>query len=149
MLEYEINLTDKTVAHKERFGQTDARIEIQVGHGHGVLEHVPETLLGIEQKQIGAQRECTLGETLRDGNLKLYISVGLGYMLADGTSEDKIIVLVKTEIRPRVKGPAYAVGIDRGFRLGVDYLSHSARGRQHGQRYREQKQTGDEIHCCE
>ena len=128
MLEYEIDLTDKAVAHKERLGQTDARIEIQVGHGHGVLEHVPETLLGIEQKQIGAQRKRTLCETLRDGNLKLYIGIGIGNMLADWTSEDKIIVLVKAEIRPRVKGPAYAVGIDGGFRLDVDYLSRSTRG---------------------
>ena len=113
MLGDKIYLTYVPIAHKQRFGQTDTGIEVEVGHRHRVLEDVPETLLRVEQEQICAQRQRTLGESLGYGYLKLDVGIVGADMLPHRTSEDEIIVLVQTEIGARVECLTDTVGVDR------------------------------------
>lgn len=112
MLKHEVDFPDKPVFDKQRLGQPYTGIEIEVGHRHRVFKHVPETLLRIEKKQVGSQRQSAARESLRYRNLELYIGVFLGDALPYRGTEDEIIVLVQSEIRPFVKCLTDTVAVD-------------------------------------
>ena len=61
MLKKHLKLPYETVLHEKRLHKPNARIEVEVGHGHGVFKHVPKHLLRVEQKQIRVPREHALG----------------------------------------------------------------------------------------
>ena len=112
MLHDEVDFAHVAVLDKEWLGESDARIEVEVGHRHGVFEHVPEALLGIEQEEVCAERQGAARETLRNRYLKFYICVVPADSLANRASENEVIVLVEAEIRTSVECLPDAVAID-------------------------------------
>lgn len=55
-----------SVFDEERFSESYAGIEIQVGHRHGVLKDIPEAFLGIEEIEICAPGQCGFCQSLCD-----------------------------------------------------------------------------------
>lgn len=112
MLDDEVELADEAPFDEERFGQSDAGVEVQVGHRKGVFEHVPEAFLRVEEEEIGPPGEGASGQALGYGDLKLDVGVLACDALAHRTSEDEIVVLVESEVGAVVEGASDAVGVD-------------------------------------
>ena len=87
MLQHEGELADKPVFDKQRFGKSYAGVEVEVGHRHRFLQHIPKHLLGVEQVQVCAPRQCGFGEPLGYGDLKFHIGVLAGWFWPDGGAE--------------------------------------------------------------
>ena len=83
MLNLQRQTTHETVLDKQGFVKTDTRIEIEVGHRHGVLQHVPEHFLCVIQIEISAPREGAFREFLGYGNLELDVGVVFGRFIAN------------------------------------------------------------------
>ena len=111
MFKNQRHLADKPIFDKQRFRKSESGIEVQVGHGKRILEHVPKAFLGIEQVQVRPERKHTLGQTLRHGNLKFHIGVARRGLRADGRAKDEVIILVQAEIRPAFELIFQTVGI--------------------------------------
>ena len=50
MLKDEIDFAYEAVAYKQRLGKTYAGVEVEVGHRHRILKHIPEAFLRVEQE---------------------------------------------------------------------------------------------------
>lgn len=98
VLDDKCHLAYVTVLDKERLGKAYAGIEVKVGHRHGVLKHIPEALLRIEEIQVCAPGQRGLREPLRYRDLKLDIGVDVRRLVIDRWAEDKIIILVYAEV---------------------------------------------------
>ncbi len=83
-----------TVLYKKRLGYSYTRIEIQIGHRHGILKDIPETFLCIEKIQIRSPWKCRTCKALRNRNLELDIGVIPGRPRTHRRTEYKIIVLI-------------------------------------------------------
>ena len=132
MLEYQVELADEAVFDEKRLGKADSGIEVEVGHRHRVLQHIPEHLLSVKQVEVSAPGQRRLRQLLGDGNLKLDVGVGLVGGLVDRRPEDEIIVLVKPEVIMLVgKGALEGVGVDVLLRGDIDNLRGHTPGQHH------------------
>ena len=94
VLDDEGHLAYVAVFDKQRLGQTYARVEVEVGHRHGVFEDVPEAFLRIEQVEVGTPGQRGLGEALCYRNLEFDVGVFFCRFRLDRRSEYKVVVLL-------------------------------------------------------
>lgn len=112
MLCYEADLAEEAPLDEEGLGQTDARVEVEVGHRHGIFKNVPETFLRVEEIEICPEWKGASGEALGYRDLELNIRVVARHLLSDRAAEYEIVVLVESEIGGVVKCPSDAVGVN-------------------------------------
>ena len=115
----------KAIFADEQFGETKARVEIEIAHRQRLFKHIPHTLLRIKQECVGVERKHTPGEALRNADLKFHITVvacGLG---ANRGATHKVIVFVNAEKGAIVEVAEHTVGIELFRLLHIHNLSVS------------------------
>ena len=108
---YSVNPTYIFILPNDQMPQTDAWIKIEVTHRQGCLKNIPKSLLCILQKEIRIERQLTLGQSLKNTDLKLNIRVARSDLLSDGNTSDEIVVLKEGKIGLFIQDSSHAIRI--------------------------------------